>query len=290
MPDETQTIHGNQLSYFAIVPHLADDELDPYEYRLYGHYLRVCGQQNKPCTEKTKTTAANLGISVGKVTEARQALAHKGYITIHEIKRGQTGRTIITLLDIWPRNIAKYSEIAARHHRQSSPGERQSSPGERQSSPGERQSSPGERYKNNQYKNNHWEEQPVLRNDDDASPTLPSLMKRDEPRSFAGDHAHVREATRTTEQLFIEHLAAYIGAQQLWDGWSRYLYTLSPVDLERLKRWLYRFHSSQRKRWRDNIDDPIAFVRSMMDAGHNAGLSEKEKRDLREWEAVYAAA
>ena len=280
--DSIQTIQGNQLNYFSIIPHLADDELDVYEYRLYGHYLRVCGQQNKPCTEKTKTTAANLGISVGKVAEARQALAQKDYISIHEIKRGQTGRTIITLLDIWPRNIARYSAMVVR---------RQSSPGERQSSPGERQSSPGERYKNNQYKNNQYKEKPVLRNDDDdAWSILPSLKEDDEERSFVGDRTRAHEATRTTEQLFVEHLATYIGARELWDGWSRYLYTLSPADLERLKRWLYRFHSPQRQRWRDGIDDPVAFIRSMMDAGNNAGLSEKEKRDLREWEAVYAAA
>ena len=280
MPEEIQTIQSQQMSYFSIIPHLADDELDLYEYRLYGHYLRVCGQQNKPCVEKTRTTAGVIGISAGKVVDARRSLAEKGFIIIHEISsRNSPPRTIITLLDIWRRNMTKYAKVV--HHVNDG-----CSPGEHGCSPGEHGCSPSGIYKNNQLK-----EKPIGRTDDDAwSPDASHSVTFNQTGSFDADHAHVREATRTADQLFVEHLAAHIGAQQLWDGWNRYLYTLNQDELERLKRWLYRFHSPQRKRWRDGIEDPVAFIRSMMDTGNNAGLSEKEKRDLREWEAVYDAA
>lgn len=122
MPDETQIVQSQQMSYFSIIPHLADDELDLYEYRLYGHYLRVCGQHNKPCVEKTRTTAAAVGFSPGKVIETRRSLAEKGYVAIHEIS-SRTGptRIIINLLDIWPRNITKYAKLVHRAERACSP-------------------------------------------------------------------------------------------------------------------------------------------------------------------------
>lgn len=283
---DIQIIQSQQLSYFAIMPHLADDELDLYEYRLYGHYLRVCGQQNKPCVEKTRTTAAAVGFSAGKVIETRRNLAERSYISIHEIgSRTGPNRIIITLLDIWPRNIAKYSGLVHVAERGCSRSET------RLFTERNEVVHVAERIKNNQYKNNQLEEKPIRRTDDDAwSPDASNSVLLNPTGSFDADHAHVREAIRTADQLFVEHLATHIGATQLWDGWSRYLYSLNDSDLERLKRWLYRFHSPQRKRWRDGIEDPVAFVRSMMDAGNNAGLSEKEKRDLREWEAVYVAA
>ena len=109
MSDETQAITSNERSYFAIIPHLADDCLNVYEYRLYGHYRRVCGEKNNRCTETTVTTAKKLGISKSTVIETRQALADKGFITLTYTKLRNFIRVYVTLEDIWPQNMARYA-------------------------------------------------------------------------------------------------------------------------------------------------------------------------------------
>ena len=44
--------------YFTMLLNMADDDLDPFEYRLLGHYIRVCGAgKDGSCFETTRTTA-----------------------------------------------------------------------------------------------------------------------------------------------------------------------------------------------------------------------------------------
>lgn len=95
------------MSYFAAIPHMADDDLDIYEYRLYGHYKRICGEQNNPCEESVRDTARKLGVSHPKIIEARRSLETKGYILVEQ-EAPQTP-LIITLLDLWPENMQRFS-------------------------------------------------------------------------------------------------------------------------------------------------------------------------------------
>lgn len=134
---------GGPLKYFAAIPHIADDELDTYEYRLYGHYKRVCGERGGSCWESTRTTAARIPkFSQGMVTKVRKQLEEGGWIKCTE---HESGTVEITLLDMWPRNMTKYAKC---------------SPHEQERSPGEQERSPHELKKNNIRKTNE-EQQPA---------------------------------------------------------------------------------------------------------------------------------
>ena len=107
--DEVQTIRSNERSYFAIIPHMADDDLTMAEYRLYGHYRRICGEKNYECRETTGVTAAKIGIGRSTVSSVRQSLADKGYVYLAYVKVRNTTRLYVTLADIWPQNMARYA-------------------------------------------------------------------------------------------------------------------------------------------------------------------------------------
>ena len=94
--------------YFATIPHMADDDLDPYQYRLYGHYKRVCGQDGE-CWESVKTTATKCKMSTGMVTKTRNELQEMGYI---KVSKGETENSTctITILDRWAENMTRYSK------------------------------------------------------------------------------------------------------------------------------------------------------------------------------------
>lgn len=133
---------GSPLKYFAAIPHIADDELDTYQYRLYGHYKRVCGENGGSCWESTRTTAGKIPkFSQGMVTKIRKQLEEGGWIKCTE---HESGTVEITLLDMWPRNMTKYAKR---------------SPHEQECSPCEQGRSPHELKKNNVRKTN--EEQPA---------------------------------------------------------------------------------------------------------------------------------
>ena len=108
--DDEQEISSEEKSYFAMIPHMADDDLSVYEYRLYGHYRRVCGEKGK-CTEKVRTTAEKLGISPSTVIAARQKLAERTppYIRLHSRRVRNFERVDVTLTDIWPTNMIRFS-------------------------------------------------------------------------------------------------------------------------------------------------------------------------------------
>jgi len=96
---------GTAWRYFHIMLNIEDDELDPYEYRLLGHYRRVCGVNNTPCVEGTRETAKRCKMSIGKVVETRKKLAEVGWIRLHEEKN----RLVVTLVDKMPENVARYA-------------------------------------------------------------------------------------------------------------------------------------------------------------------------------------
>lgn len=143
MTNEHITDQSDLRKYFAQIPHMADDDLDVYQYRLYGHYLRVCGKNGK-CTQSVRTTATSTRMSVGMVTKTREQLVELGFIETHT-EEG-SGFIAITIIDRWLENMLRY----AKDSDERSPHERSVHLVNAKRSPGET--------KNNKNKNNHKEE------------------------------------------------------------------------------------------------------------------------------------
>ena len=117
MSDQNQRIYDQQdlRKYYAQVVHMADDDLDLYEYRLYGHYKRVCGQGGGVCDETEKTTWTHCGMSRTGFRAARQGLVDKGYI--HIVAEGSPNLpgvkgtpTVIACTDLWANNFVRYAQ------------------------------------------------------------------------------------------------------------------------------------------------------------------------------------
>ena len=87
------------------LPHLYDDELDPYQYRMMGHYVRV-GE----CWEGLRTTAKKCKMSLGKAQATRQWLADNGWINMVE-NDDHIGVTV-TPVDRWQENLTKHSKCS----------------------------------------------------------------------------------------------------------------------------------------------------------------------------------
>lgn len=93
--------NGNYAKkYFTQFPNIIDDsDLDPFEFRLLLHYYRV-GE----CTQGVRTTAKICCMSIGKVSDARQTLEQKGFITISSL-----GESVnIEVVDKYHENGVKY--------------------------------------------------------------------------------------------------------------------------------------------------------------------------------------
>lgn len=110
---------GKSEKYFHILPNLYDDLLDPYEYRLIGHYKR-----RGTCWEGTRKIAEHCHMSVGKVSQARKSLATKGLIRIEMLTRkdlkdnglvqdvdpdSSNKICVVTVVDVWDENVKRYS-------------------------------------------------------------------------------------------------------------------------------------------------------------------------------------
>lgn len=111
MSDEQVISDPSDLKkYRTELPNLYDDvDLDVYEHRLLCHYKRV-GE----CTEGLETTAKKCGMSEGKVSEARQTLAEKRWITLEKVPMDKGRyRFIVRVVDRWIENFAKYSGFSA---------------------------------------------------------------------------------------------------------------------------------------------------------------------------------
>lgn len=113
-PDEIQRIsfEKDNRSYFHMMLNMADDDLDPYQYRLLGHYVRW-GGQGGTCDEGIRETARITQMGKDKVRSTRKQLETLGYLrvvepTIEEQQRGIPTRVIV--LDRWAENIKRYAE------------------------------------------------------------------------------------------------------------------------------------------------------------------------------------
>lgn len=122
--------------------------LTPYELTLYSVIRRTAGEDGT-CWKSTETLAKECGMSTGSVSKSKQALTEKRpelngkpLIQIVERERPGGGRPYhaITVVDIWPENMTRFSN--SRHEQASSPDEVASSPHEQASSPGEVKKNP----------------------------------------------------------------------------------------------------------------------------------------------------
>lgn len=96
--------------YFHVLPNIADVDLDPFEYRLLGHYKRVCGETGK-CWEAVRTTAATCRMSADKVIGARKSLAAKGWVLVDERGTGRGRTVVVTLCDRWKENVDRSANV-----------------------------------------------------------------------------------------------------------------------------------------------------------------------------------
>lgn len=69
---------------FHVMYNEEDDTLNIYQYRLLGHYRRVCGKGGE-CFESTRTTSERIGISASTIVRVRRQLADMGKITLSAI-------------------------------------------------------------------------------------------------------------------------------------------------------------------------------------------------------------
>jgi hypothetical protein len=168
--EDAQTVEdaGPEQKYFTQVPNLVLTlGLSPYALALYVHLKRVTGKEGV-CFKSTATLAADLNMSTGSISQAKQELADvhkelpegsgkpfkgkalkgKPLITITKRKNRNGGkpRHHITLTDIWAENVAAFAKPEAHSSARgsSSYSEIASSSGERASSYSERTISPGE--------------------------------------------------------------------------------------------------------------------------------------------------
>jgi len=111
--DLVDIIRSRRGSYSSAIPHIADDELSLYEYRLYGHYCRI-SDGGHACVERQRVTAQRCNMSAGMVYNARESLAAKGYIELHKLGVGRKSRCYVTLLDIEERNVLHCKAIETR--------------------------------------------------------------------------------------------------------------------------------------------------------------------------------
>jgi hypothetical protein len=105
MSDQMIREEGDLRKYRTELPNMTDDDLDPFQYRLYGHYKRWCGANNGTCTESVRTTAERCKMSLEKVIETRTWLNDNGWI---RAKQQANGTYHITILDRWSENFGRY--------------------------------------------------------------------------------------------------------------------------------------------------------------------------------------
>ena len=103
---------GDPRKYFHQLPNLVDDlGLDPYEYRLYGHMMRIIGREGA-CWKGSPAIAEQCGMSLGKVSQVKRQLAERGLIRVERRNTDNGEADWITVVDIWVYNMQVYSAPA----------------------------------------------------------------------------------------------------------------------------------------------------------------------------------
>lgn len=105
MTEQQHITTADLRKYRTELPNLYDDAgLSVYEFRLLAHYVRV-----GTTWESVRTTAEKCKMSHPMVIKTRKSLEDKGFIIVCE-EAIPTGKAIIiTIVDKWADNYAKYS-------------------------------------------------------------------------------------------------------------------------------------------------------------------------------------
>jgi len=99
---------GFSGKYFHVMLNIADDELGPFEYRLLGHYIRVCGATpGGVCYQTVRTISKITRMSITKVIEARNELQKGKWI---RVEKAQNKSVRVTLVDRMADNIKRYGD------------------------------------------------------------------------------------------------------------------------------------------------------------------------------------
>lgn len=111
MNDNT-TIHDESPArkYFTQMLNMAEDDLDPFQYRLLAHYIRWAGD-GLPYPESIRQTASATKMGVNKVQSTLDELSQLGYLEIYRPtqQEARNGATItVKVLDRWLENINRY--------------------------------------------------------------------------------------------------------------------------------------------------------------------------------------
>ncbi len=92
--------------YFSMMLHIDDDDLDPFEYRLLGHYRKFCGLHGHDCNESILQTAKAAQMNIKTAREARNHLVEKRRITLVPTRNNIVA---VVLLDCMQENLERYA-------------------------------------------------------------------------------------------------------------------------------------------------------------------------------------
>lgn len=101
---------GHKYSHQML--NMAEDDLDPFQYRLLAHYVRWVGQGGAQ-QETIAETAAATRMSAKKVRSARAELIERGYLYVYEPtleERGEGIPAIVEVRDRWLENAERYAD------------------------------------------------------------------------------------------------------------------------------------------------------------------------------------
>lgn len=101
-------------AYFHVMLNMYDDDLDPYQYRLLGHYKRVCGADNQPCKQGFRKISQHTKIGLTKIGETRQQLADLGLIIL--IPTDNPQRFFVKVADKMLENVQRYQKNKTVRH------------------------------------------------------------------------------------------------------------------------------------------------------------------------------
>ncbi|MFA5379241.1 MAG: hypothetical protein WC455_26025 [Dehalococcoidia bacterium] len=109
--------NGQIGKWFTSMLNMADDDLDPFEYRLLAHYVRVCGANNNgQCFQNIRTISKITRMSIPKITSTRNTLAEKGWISV---RKRSNDSVLVIVIDRMLENIQRYSDKNIDHDKTS---------------------------------------------------------------------------------------------------------------------------------------------------------------------------
>jgi len=157
---------GASHKYRHELPNIVDEMgLDPYEYRVYGHYKRIAGDSGD-CFRSNTRLAKECGMGLTKFKQVKARLAEPFEVlggkplievTSRMTDKGDPDTDWVTIIDIWPDNMRYISE---KYNTGGSPRDR--GVGRHATGGGSPRDHKEEPFKKNPLKNNNNKEEELL--------------------------------------------------------------------------------------------------------------------------------